>query len=384
MKHIIKLILPAVAAIAATSANAQPLLKLSEDAHLHFIGDLSFVYDDNLLLWSEGNVSDSYVVFSPGLELRLLQEGSASAVLRYQHEFLVHQDYDEFDDDFSDLDFAVSYDSGVLMANGYVRYRESYSRGWELDQIGDISGDLIKRDQFGIGGSLKYELSQLTAIKAGIDYSETDYKDDRYVGNDDFSIPVTYYYQVRPNVDLTAGIRYRNTQTTNANEFDDWYYYIGAVGELFSPVVTADLTIGYQNRENKLNNADTGSATYNLSFIYTGNPKIVSYLTLSQDYRTSAVGGASYVFSSASLGSSYAISSTVGVNGSIAFGQSDYDQITPDAIAREEDTWILRLGASYRPNDYFTVNAFYNYRDVDGNFLNYSQNEISVTASLRY
>jgi hypothetical protein len=197
-----------------------------------------------------------------------------------------------------------------------------------------------------------------------------------YDDRESYTIPVTFFYKVRPKVDLTAGVRYRNTETEGDIEYTDLYYYVGAVGELFSPVIYADLTVGYQERDAKGNLADTDSASYKFSLIYTGDPKGTAYFTLARDYRTSAVNSSTYAFTSAAIGGNYAVTDTIGVNAAIVYGESVYEESN-----REDDIRMVRLGASYQPNDYFTVDASYYRRDVDGNTADYVNNEFRVTAS---
>jgi hypothetical protein len=238
---------------------------------------------------------------------------------------------------------------------------------------------LINRDNTKLGVNVKKDLSELTAMKIGLDYSTVDYEDGNYTGHKSWTVPFTYFYQVRPNVDMTAGVRYRYTDTDTAVEYNDWYAYVGAVGELFSPVVYADVKIGYQRRNAKNSDADASSPAYKLSLIYTGNAKANYYLTLARDYRTSSTNAQAYAYTSGQLGANYSITDRFGVNAAFILAESEYEE-----SVRQEDITMFHVGASYNPNDYLTFSASYAYRDIDGNVAKYTTNEFRVFASLRY
>lgn len=382
MKTLVKASLLLPATFIAGSISAAPFLQLGEDAQLHLLGDVEFVYESNLFLRSTNEVADRYLVFSPGVELRLAQEGAASATLRYQHRFTFYRDRNELDGDFADLSLNAKYNTGVLMTSAYGNYREVASNTIDANR----DGFLVERDITGIGGKLKYELSELTAMQVGVDYSETDYEDFFWTDHESVSLPVTFFYRVRPKVDLTAGIRYRTTDTSGGifrtSDYEDMYYFVGAVGELFSPVIFADVSVGYQKRDFEDLRTDASSASYDITFIYTGDVKTTVFAGLSRDYRTSAANGNTYAFTSANLGARYHVSQNFGVNAGLAIGETEYEE-----SPRAEDMSIINFGASYHPNDYLTLSANYKYTDVEGQSIgssDYINSEIHVTASLRY
>jgi hypothetical protein len=382
MKTLSKTTILLSAALCFSSANAEPILSFSEDAHLHFIADAEVVYQSNLFLQSTGRVSDTYFAFSPGLELRLAQEGAASATLRYQHRFTAFMDRDELDGDFADFGMQARYNSGLVLASAYANYKELASNTFDANQ----DGVLIERTQSDVGGNVRYEISELTAVKVGADYAKMDYDDAFYTDYESLSLPVTFFYKVRPKIDLTAGLRYRETDTSSrffqTFDYTDMYYFVGAVGELFSPVIYADISIGLQQRDYDNSSLDLSSGSYDITFIYTGDVKTTVYAGLSRDYRTSAIGGTAYAFTSVNLGARYALSRFIGLNAGITYGESEYEQ-----SPRAEDITMFNLGASYQPNDYLSFRASYEFTDVEGANIfssDYQNNRFRVTASLRY
>jgi len=379
-----------VAAMILTGAGASAsLIKLSEDTHLHLLADASVVYQSNVFLLNTDfipRISDTYLLFSPGVELRIAQHGSASAVLRYQHSFKMYKHYSELDGDYSDLSLTARYNPGRIMTSGYARYRQESSADADGAIIG-VRGRLIDRDHTDYGASLRYEITQLTSVGTGVSYSKTDYDNDElYTDHSSISVPVTLYYRVRPKIDLTAGLRYRDVDTSDSTgqnpDYRDTYYFVGAVGELFTPVLYADVSVGVQERTYRGLQQDRSSATYNISFIYTGDVKRTYYATLARDYRTSAIGGTTYTFSSGAIGARYQMTNQIGFNAGLTYGESRY-QFSP----RAEDMWIFQLGATYNPNEYVSLAVRYEYTDVEGKTLGsatYQNSQVRVSASLRY
>lgn len=362
---------------------APAAIQLSEYAHLNVLGEVEFVYANNIFLRSSNEVADRYLIFSPGVELKLADQGAASALLIYKHHFTFYRDFSDLDGDYADLQLSVRYNSGVLLTTAYASYQELFSNTLDVNLL----GDLIEREQTTIGASARYEVSELTAFRVGLDYWDVDYDRATYTDYNTISIPLTLYYSIRPKIDLTGGFRYRETDTdvSGAASYDsrDYYYFIGALGELFSPVIHADLSVGYQRREFKGSLDDTSSLSYDITFIYTGDAKTTLYAGFARDYRTSAIGGASYAFTNSTVGARYRLTRTLGFSAAMTYGESNYR-----SSPRAEDIVILNLGATYQPNDYLTLKASYEHTDVDGNnragAANYTNNEFRVSASLRY
>jgi hypothetical protein len=376
-----KIVLSLILACTGGSLLGNSQLQLSENAQVHFLASAAFVYEENIFLSRQGSeVSGRYFVFSPGVEFRMSEEGALSAVLRYQHHFRFFRDQTELDTDMADIDFQARYSSGRTLVTGYANFRELSSNTADANRV----GDLIHRDNLGAGAKIRYELSELTAFSTGLDYNDVDYDDAIYTDYQTVSVPLMFIYKYRPKLEFNGGIRYRTTDTDGIGTFDfeDIYYFVGATGEFFSPLLFADLSIGYQKRDYDDSNIDTASGSYDLTFTYVGDAKTTVYLNLSRDYRTSAVGGTAYAFTSGSLGARYRFTESIGFNASVTIGESEYEE-----SPRAEDMMFINIGASYKPNDYLSLNAGYEYQNVDGKNVvssDYKNSKFRVSASLRY
>lgn len=361
-----------------TGSLSGAILQFGDNSTVHLLADVDFVYTDNLFRRST-STADDYMEFSPGFELKLSRDAATTVTFRYQHRFTSYSKFSELDDDFSDLSAQAVYNSGRMLTSAYLGYEELASNSADVN----LDGILVERDQLDAGGRVKYDVSELTAVEVGVDYTEVDYDLPFYTDHEDLSVPVTLFYRVRPKIDLTAGVRFRTVETSANIDYDDVYYFVGAVGEFFSPMLHADVRVGFQEREFDGFNYDTSSASYDITFIYTGDVKTTVYAGISRDYRTSAIGGGAYTFTSASLGARYSLNEVFGVNASIIVGESDYEQ-----SPRAEDLTTLEVGASYNPNDFLTVRASYQSQDVDGKdpvfSSDYQTNTFRVSASVRY
>jgi len=355
----------------------------AESVDFLYKADAKLVHVDNLFLSGTDKVGDRYLVFSPGIEMTLAEQGAVSFSLGYTHHFTAYRDHNNLNNDFPDFETKIAYDSGVLLATGLYSYEKWASNTIEANP----DGQLVEWSTEKASGDVHYEMSELTAFRAGLNYQEVDYSDQVYTDYESVSVPLTFFYSVRPTVDLTAGLRYRTVDTFSANaptfDYEDMFYYVGAVGELFSPKVYGDIKYGYQTRDYQNSPKKEESSSYDVSIIYAANAKTSVSLGMERDYRTSAIGGLAYSFTNFSLGAQYSLTKRVDFSGAIVVGDIVYED-----SPREEDITMINLGARYHPNDYLSFSARYEYTDVDGNnkagSSNYEKNEFSVSASVRY
>lgn len=380
------------------SLAAAPLMMLGENVEFFVNGKAGLEYQDNVYLNSNNEVSDVAFNFTPGVEFRVADRGAASAVLTYDHLFKIYDDEGELDGDYSNLAFRANYDSGVFLGQFNASYRELASNS--AADSPDVDGRLAERSERRIGGTAKYQVSELTAFSVGLNNEETKWDDvngqDIYTDFESTGLPITAFYRIRPQLDLTAGYRYRVTNTDvpviqrlmgqGDLEYKDHYYFVGAVGEVLSPLLTADVNIGYQDRQYQdapSHFNDPSTVSYNGTLRYAADARTTYHFSLSRDFRTSASRGSAYNLSKATVGGNYQMTESFSSSAALTYGESVYED-----SPREEDLLYLTLGAAYNPNDYLTLRANYRYSDVDGNgqggASDYTSNRISVSASVRY
>jgi hypothetical protein len=397
----------------AGSAFAAPAMQLGDGIQLHLLGDVEYVYDDNILRQGEGaEQSAQYLTFTPGVELRFMERGAASATVSYRHSIDGFRDLNELNDDYSDLRAKAKYNSGRLMVSAHGSYRETSSTRQEFSDLNEAIPGLVHRDEIKLGGDVRYEISELLAASTGVMYEDRDYEDRDFTDYQSYSIPVTLIYKWKPKLELNAGVQYRITDSDSSDAFvitdqfgmpigieprdfdyEDIYYFVGARGELFTPVLFADVSVGFLERDFKDWDTDASSTSYNVTLTYVGDAKTTVYLTLSRDYNTSAFRGNNYSLTKASLGARYALTDKIGFRASASAGELDYDvQFNPSTgelvgNRRASDLMTYSVGAYYSPNEYLRFNADYTFNDVErkgGNSPEYDNSRFRVSASVRY
>lgn len=372
------------------------LTMIGDDLELFVTGTASLNFQDNVFLTSQNEVDDIYLVFTPGVLLTRAGSGAANMTFSYKHSFEFYDSEGEaLDDNFANLSFRTNYDSGVVLANFNVSFVQSATNTIEsISNQGDITGLSVKRDTLSADLSGRYSVSSLTAIGAGLEYESIQYDEDRYVGYDSFAIPVSLFYRIYPKLDLMGGIRFRDVDVEDSDvSYEDFFYFVGAEGELLSPKFIGSVQFGIQQRESDglavvIDNVvlreeiDESSFFYDLRVDYLATAKMSLYASLTRDYRTSANAGGNYTFANLSLGGRLAMSPALSLFGSIEYGETDYSLST-----REEEIAAFRVGATYSPNDVLSFRASYTYQDISGNgngASDYSVTRVAFSASVRY
>lgn len=394
------LYLTTLAAFVASSTFAAPALQFGDGIQLHVLGAVEYTFDDNIFRQSDGDEDSAHsLAFTPGVELRFMERGAASAKVSYRHTFETYTDHDQLDNDYADLRGQAQYDSGVLMVKGHGSFRQRASNRFDNPDIPGLQGDLVERDEIKAGADVRYEISELLAASSSVLYEDKDYEDRGLTDFQSYSIPLMLIYKFQPKLELNAGVQYRITNTDNSTQlfdfdYDDLYYFVGAVGELFTPVLYGDVSVGFLERDFKDMPLEASSTSYDATITYVGDVKTTVYLTLSRDYRNSAFQGSNYVLTQLALGARYSLTDFIGFNASVSTGDLDYDKYFNPATGqveenpRSQDMMTYSIGTSYRPNDYLTVTARYVHNDVDGNDLGgareYANSQFRVSASVRY
>jgi hypothetical protein len=371
----------AVAAAAfGLSSYGAPLLALDEDTELFVLGSAGIEYESNLYTDRVNRVSDFRFTASPGVEIAHGRTPAANASVTYRHHFHFYDSESTRDGNYADLSAQARYDTGVTISNIQASFRQRVSNDADVNLV----GRLVKRDETRLNGSSRYQISELMGISAGLEYADTSFKDPALTSFDYYAIPLTYYYKVRPQLDLTAGYRYRNTSVSGpTGDSKDNYFFVGAQGELGSPMFIGNLSLGYQERKFSGINDKRSSPSYSFMVSYLATPRITHFANLAYDFRTSSSQGLSYSYGSLTIGTRARITDMIATNFSLTYAEAEY-QRSP----RAEDHMFFNAGVTYNPNDYVTVRADYAYQSVDGKNTagasDYRNNRLSVSASVRY
>lgn len=381
MKDIFKkTTLAAAAAALWVGAHGAPLVSLDEDTELFILGTAGIQYESNLYTDRTNRVDDFRFTVSPGVEIAHGRTQAANASLIYRHHFHFYDSESTQDGDYADLSAQARYDTGITITNLQGSYRQRASNDADVNLV----GRLVKRDEIRLNGNVRHQITELIGVSGGLEYSDTDFKDPNLTSFDYYAIPITGFYKIRPQLDLTAGYRYRNTSVSGATgDSKDNYFFVGAQGELGSPMILGNLSLGYQERKFSGINDKRSSPSYSFTVSYLATPRITHFGTLSYDFRTSSSQGLSYSYGSLTVGTRARITDMIATNFSLTYAEAEY-QRSP----RAEDHMFFNAGITYNPNDYVTIRADYAYQSVDGKNTpgasDYRNNRMSVSASVRY
>ncbi|MDO8540844.1 MAG: outer membrane beta-barrel protein [Opitutaceae bacterium] len=343
-------------------------MAIGDGAELFVTGTLGVRFDDNVFLASD-KTDDIIFDLNPGLELTFGKNAQLKGALTLVDAFAIYTDNDGLGSNLFSGDFVTRFDDGKMKLDFNVGYHE-------LNQnTPDIRG-LTRRDVFSAGGHGEVEISQLTAIGAGVSYVNEDYKRSGYTDSESLSIPVDLFYKWTPKVDLSVGYRYRDYQVDLGQDSTDHYFNVGARGE-FSPKFTGRFTVGYGQRDLD-RGGDESMLGLDASFAYEISPKTNLQFGASNDFGTSPQGEQQKNFTLNGLVTSK-VSDDWSLNAGLSFRSIDYPR-------RTDDYWEFQLGTSYIINVNARIVAAYVYRDYSSELrgADFKNNVFSVAAQFRY
>lgn len=366
MKNLARIAL--VSAAFGTAASAAPFLSIGDGAELFVTGTLGVRADDNIFL-TDKPVSDTIFDINPGVEITFGKDAALKGSLTLVDSFANYSDNSNLNTNLFTGDFRAGFDDGKLK----LKFNSGYH---ELNQNApDIKG-LTRRDEFVIGTSAEVEVSQITSAAAGVDFNHTNYKRSGYGDSDTLTVPINFYYKWTEKIDLSAGYRYKDYQTTIGQDSTDHYFNVGARGE-FTPKLSGQFSVGVTTRDLAVGGSKTLPG-FDASLTYALTPKTTLQVGGSNDFGTSPQG---------------AQQKNLSFNGSVTVNLDDQwsanaglTSRTVDYYTRTEDYMEGTIGASYIVNTYVKLTGSYTYRNnssplAGGDFTN---NVFSISASLRY
>jgi len=251
-----------------------PLITINDKINILFTGNAQILYYDNLFYEEDNEVDETVFVFTPGFEVNLGNpKNKAYVVFNISEEFKEYTENSDLDTSNTFAQIKGRYNSPVLKTEASLSFKETDQL--TADSAEEISqGDFVERDLVNFNSYAEYELSPKTSFGVGFDFSKTRYVTDRFVTLRDrqsFSIPVDFYYELTPKMDVSIGYRYRKTDVdrnypiinnivTNPDggvnrDSEDNFFNVGLRGEL-TPKLSGRVQLGFQDRNLK-NDDDT-------------------------------------------------------------------------------------------------------------------------------
>lgn len=373
-----KLRLALLSSLVATPAFAAPFLAIGENAELFLTARTEARHEDNVFLDNANESADEIFEFVPGAELVFGKNSLTRGTLSFSERFISYSDRTKLNEELANVFFNSSYDGAKLSLDANASYRELFQNSRDIFAV----GTLVRRDQLGAGLNAELTVTEKSKVGAGVQYAETDYVTAGYADRETYTIPVNYYFAIRPKIDLSAGVQYRSTDVSAGSDSEDLYFNVGARGE-FTPKLVGNFRVGYTMRdwddgtlgEDEMIGLDAG-----LTYLYSEKTQLT--LNLSNDFGTASTGGGEEI-AEISFGVRTQLTTDWSANAKIGYQDIDYV-----AVNRNDDFITGSLGVTYTLNQYVSFDANYSYADnsnnLAGGFAEFTANVFSVAANFRY
>jgi len=370
--------------LAATPAFAAPFLAIGDNAELFLTARSDFRFEDNLTFASGSATSpvidDSIFEFVPGVELTFGKSSLTKGSVVFFERFTAYTDNSDLNEALANFIAKSTYEGAKLRLDLNASFKELFQNNRDVAGTG-VS--LIRSDVAAAGGKAELSVTDKSKVGLGLQFDSTDYLGSLgLVDRESYTVPVNYYFEVQPKLDLSLGVQYRATQVDLANnDYEDVFVSVGARGE-FTPKLLGSVAVGYNSRTGDAANSDSDGLGLQAGLTYVYTLKTQFTLDANNDFGTGA-GGGGQEKASISLGARSRIAEDFSVFASVGYEKTDFLNVD------REDTFIsASVGLSYVFNQYLSFDASYSHYDnaSDGRFGNadFDANIVSIGASLRY
>jgi hypothetical protein len=313
---------------------------------------------------------------APGIAVEFGQTALLKGQFFYNEDFQAYSNNSHLNTSLSRLGLTARYDDNKnkLGVDAGFQQADQATR-----DIRSGNGSLVHRDVSNASFTDEYLATEKTSFSVGATYANTDYKKLGYVDIKAISIPVKYYYQVLPKLDVSAGYRYRkNTLGVGGIDSTENFYSVGARGEL-TPKLTGELSVGVnQSRISGGGNRSGLGLDSSLTYAYT--PKTSFTIGLNDGYSYSADGSLNKS-SGGSVGVIAMIDANWRVNGTLAYNRFAYF-----GSGRNDDYYMAQLAATYTYSERVSFTAGYAYSDNSSSLSggSFTDNILSVSTTFKF
>lgn len=363
---------------------AAPFMAVGSSAEIFVTATAGITFNDNVTLGSDfvaagqtdpnNPIRDETIFrFAPGLSYEFGKNALLSGNLRYVETFDSYSDSSDLDTNLSDVAFDAKHDDGSSITKMKASFKQL-----NQNTVDSRSPTLSRRDVLNFGGDHEMDFSAKSSLLFGFDFTDTDYSAATFADRTRTEIPLRYFWETTPKVDLSLGLRYRETDSDFAGtSSDDMFYSVGARGE-FTPKLSGFLRLGVTDR-NLQTGADRTSFGLLSNFTYLYSAKTQLTFGVSNDFGTSGAGESQENFD-VFVGFRSSISPEFALTSRISRREIDY-------FSKDADTYVQgSVGGEYIVNEYLQIHGRFNYSDnasgtVGGDFDN---TIFSLSARLRY
>ncbi|HYC69700.1 MAG TPA: outer membrane beta-barrel protein [Opitutaceae bacterium] len=363
----------ALAALLGINASAASFLAVGDNAELFLTGAAAVRFDDNIYLDGVGEQDDIVWSFTPGVDLVFGQGSATQGNIHYREEFVKYSDASNQDTSLSNIGITTKYDSGKSKFDLAFTYAQFSQNDLDVNAV----GTLVRSERTHFHALPEFGLTQKSSLGVGVTYDRTNYKPVVYTDRDTWSVPVDYYFEYSPKLDISVGYRRRETDTgAGGIDTEDNFLSLGARGE-FTPKLTGQVRVGYNQRDFDTG-GDDDQVGVDASLAFAASSKSTYRLLVSNDFGNAGTGDSTKEFL-LGLRASSALTQTLNLDAGITFRAIEY-------TTRDDDYLEGHLGFTYVYNEFVNFGASYTHRknDSSATALDFTNNVFSFGANLRY
>ncbi len=371
-------------ALIAGGLSAAPFMAVGTSSEIFVTADLSFLVNDNVTLGNDaipvGAVQapnpvrdDTIWRFTPGLSYEFGNNALLSGRLAYQEQINTYSDNSDLDTNLSNFSFNAIHDDGSSKTAVAASYRQLNQNSVDIRLPG-----LSRREVYKAKVEHEIGFTAKSSFLFGVDWTDTNYErgilQDRVVT----SVPLRYYWEASPKVDLSFGGSYRRTDTAFSNSSsDDILFNLGARGD-FTPKLNGFVRVGLVDRSlDGGRNRSSMNIQSNLTYIYSEKTSI--NFGVGNDFGNSGAGENQKNFD-VFVGLRSQIAPDLAFRSRISLREIDY-------FTRGTDDFMqASVAGEYTVNEYIQVVGAFNFQDNDSGVdtADFDATVFSLTARLRY
>jgi hypothetical protein len=254
---------------------------------LTFTVATSVRHDDNVYLNNTGEVGDTIMTVTPGIDLRFGRQSLVHGSIGAKVSLAQYADDSAPRSTLGAGQADLAYERGNVAVSATAAFQQLQQNTGEAAALNAKA--ISRRDVLNLATNVQAKITDRTSVQTGANLSQTKYKSAGLVGSDDLSLPIRVYVETSPKLNVSAGVTYTSVKPQNGGpSARDFYYNTGISGSL-TPKLTAQLSLGYRTREVESRPRD-GLWGFDGVLSYAATTKTRLGLVLSRNFSTGALG----------------------------------------------------------------------------------------------
>ncbi len=387
-----KILTSSILLAAAVSASAAPLVTIGDQLDLFFKGAVIGRWDSNITFSSKERFNDYSAVFRLGAEADYGRNSKFKANIKFYEDLTRYADYKEFNSNLAHIAANASYTETVFSIKANFSFDQFYQNTSQTTAA-ILEGDLVRSNLWKAGALASYDFTEKLYGELGGDWRYVQYLGKwsrEYSDYNMYSIPFSILYRITPKISVGLSYQYRYTTFEGGNINNGILYgnnrsdHFGGVtvrGDILPKLnVVAYAGVSYRDLTGGLYKGSDTTFALSSTISYELTEKIGLFATGRRDFANGASRQSS-VDSSCEVGANYLLNQFVTFTTSFMYENSDYIDIN-----RNDDTYVGRVGVSYRPNKFLTLGANYRFLENCSNIesARYNQHLVDISVAVKY